>query len=71
MRLLRLFAIARVLILRNDKIGDSRGVVAVPSGSKAQMETPLALVEVEILFVPGFGTKRLERKAGKWPYSLP
>ena len=26
----------------------------------------LAPIEVEILFVPGFGTKRLERKAGKW-----
>ena len=26
----------------------------------------LAQIEVEILFVPGFGTKRLQRKAGTW-----
>jgi len=31
----------------------------------------LALIGVEILFVPGFGTKRLERKAGIWLEQLP
>ena len=31
---------------------------------KVKVETSIALIAVEILFVPGFGTKRLQRKAG-------